>query len=429
MSAAGIPTTEVRGPDAGPTGGAAAPAWPPLARQRLLAIAVTGFLLSFAYVAAEVVLPLWATHDLGLDAAAWANVRSLRFAGVLLGVILLGAVSDRFGQRRSAVWTLLGAGGVTALFWLNSRLVLWALMPVFGTLLSTVMINLNTLTQRVSLARQGVANSVYRGVGAAAGIGAPVAATWLAVAWGGYPAVFLALGALLGVAGVILLAYPLDEPVAPLGHPRVEALRLWQSYAGALRQKPLMRFINLSQLWYNSQACVGAFAAIRLTRELGMSDRAFGLLSTAGGVVTFALIAGTAWHLDHLSLRRVHLVAGMVAAGGTLLMGASDTVLLTSAGMLVAAPVSALLIAPSSMWVSRAAGSATQVSAFAVHKVVSALCLSLAMFLLGLLESWLGIRMTLLLGGGVGLVAACGFMLLLEPPHASRGAPSEATAP
>lgn len=384
-------------------------------------MAVSAFLFSFCYTAGDVILPLWATRDLGLSAADWANLRSLRFAGVLVGVVFLGALSDRFGQRRSAVWTLLASGVAMALFWLNSSFILWALMPVFGAVVSTVFVNANTLTQLVTTTRQGVANTVYRSVGAASGILAPVAATWLAVAWGGYPPVFLLLGALLAVAAWALLAYPLDEPLTPLEHPWREVRRLWQGYAGALREKPLMRFIQVSQFFYNSIACVGVFVAIRLTRELGMSDRAFGVLGTAGGVITFVLVAAAGWHLDRISLRRLHVVGGVVAACGALLMGLSDSLALTCVGALIAMPVTTLLIAPSSMWVSRAAGRATPVAAFAVHKVMSALCVSLAMVLFGLLENWLGMRTVLLIGGTASLVSAFGFLLLPEPPPASGG--------
>jgi MFS family permease len=389
-------------------------------------VACCGFLVAFCYAAADVVLPLWATHDLGLDAADWARLRSLRFAGV--GVILLGAVSDRLGPRRCAAGALLASGLVTALFRLNSRTVLWALMPVFGALVSTAMINLNTLTQAVSATRPGVANTVYRSVGAGAAIMAPVAATFLAVAWGGYPAVFLLLALLSALGAWVLLAYPAAEPVRPFGHPWQELRGMWRGYAGALREKPLMRYLHLSQVWFSSLGCVGGFAAIRLTRELGLSDRAFGVLSTCCGVLTFALIAGTGLCLDRMSLRRLHVGAGVVAAAGALLMGASDSPWLTAAGMLVATPCSTVLIAPASMWVSQAAGGASQVAAFAVHKVITALYLSTAMFLFGVLESRLGIRGVLLLGGGVGLCTALGFLWLPEPPCLRGPGPSGVVA-
>jgi hypothetical protein len=145
-------------------------------------------------------------------------------------------------------------------------------------------------------------------------------------------------------------------------------------------------------------------------------------------VLTFALIAGTGLCLDRMSLRRLHVGAGVVAAAGALLMGASDSPWLTAAGMLVATPCSTVLIAPASMWVSQAAGGASQVAAFAVHKVITALYLSTAMFLFGVLESRLGIRGVLLLGGGVGLCTALGFLWLPEPPCLRGPGPSGVVA-
>lgn len=401
------------------------PSWPPEARRRLIALAASAFLAAFALGAADVIMPLWATRELAMSAADWANVRSLRFAGVLVGVILLGAVSDRFGQRRTAIGMLVVIGLLTALFGLNSRLLLWVLMPLFGALVSTVYVNFNTLTQQVSAARQGAANTVYRSVGAAAGIVAPVAATSLAVVWGGYPAVFLALGPLLGLAAWALLGYPAHEPLRRLEHPVVEVRLLLRGYAAAWREKSLMRFIHLTSLWYSALGGVGAFAAIRLTRELGMSDRAFGWLSTGVGALTLILLLTAGRYLDRLSLKRFHIAIGLAASVATLVMGCSDNRVLTSAGFAVAASLYVLLVGPTSMWVSRSAGPATQGSAFAVQKVIGALYVSAAMFLFGALERRIGIRFSLLLGGGVGLLTAFAFRVLPEPPapEAKTGAP------
>lgn len=393
--------------------------WPAQARRRLAGVAASGFLAAFGFAAMDVAMPLWATRDLGVTAAEWAHLRSLRFAGVLVGGLALGAASDRFGQRRSTAALLLALGAVTVLLGLNSRLLLWVLMPVYGMLVSTIMVNLNTLTQAVSMTQPGVANAVYRGVGAAAGIVAPVAATSLAAWWGGYPAAFIAAGAVLAMAGCAMFGYPAHEPLSPLEHPIRELRRLWQGYAPAWRERPLMRFIHLSNLWNGALACVGAFGAIRLTRGLGLSDRAFGLLATVAGAVTLGAIVVAGWYLDRISLRRLHGVGGMIGAAGAVLMGVSDSVALTGVGFIVGSSCLVLLIAPSSMWVSRSAGLASQGAAFSVQKVLLALTLSLSILLFGLLERWIGMRLTLLTGGVIGVIAAGTFLRLAEPaPHA-----------
>jgi len=251
---------------------------------------------------------------------------------------------------------------------------------------------------------------------AAAGIAAPVAATSLAAWCGGYPVV--------AAAGLALLAYPALEPLAPLEHPMRELRRFWQGYAAAWREKPLMRVILLANVRNGALACVGAFAAIRLTRELGMSDRAFGLLVTATGAVSLGAILAAGWCLDHVSLRRFHGVAGAIGASGAVLMGADDSVALTYAGCVVASSCGVLLAAPTSMWVSRGAGQASQGAAFSVQKVLMALSLSLCMLLLGLMERWFGMRLTLLAGGLCGVLAAGGFPSLTEPPRTSPFTPA-----
>jgi hypothetical protein len=117
----------------------------------------------------------------------------------------------------------------------------------------------------------------------------------------------------------------------------------------------------------------------------------------------------------------VHVVGGVIAAGGTLLMGASDNVALTCAGLLIVTPAYTVIVAPTSMWLSRVAGGVAQGAAFSMHKVVAALYLSLAMFVFGLLERWFGIRAVLLIGGSAGLVLSFGFFLLPDPPPPARG--------
>jgi MFS family permease len=396
------------------------PPWSPVARQRLLVVALTGLLLSFVYVAADVVLPLWVTHDLGLGAGDWARLRSLRFAGVLVGVIVLGAISDRFGQRRLGVVCLVGSGLATISFACGTRIGVWTCMPVLGALVSTVMVNLNTMTQAVSAENQGVANTIYRAVGAAAGIAAPIAATALALAWGGYPWVFVLLGCLLLLAAAVLAWYPETHALPPLAPLREEFHHLWQGYAQALGQREMLRFIHVSQLCGNLAAGVSAFAAIRFTRELGLSDQAFGALGTAAGALSFLLIVTGAWYLDRVSLRRLHAVLGLAAGAGACLLGAGDSVALSCAGFLLAVPMGAMAIAPSSMWVSRAAGTATQGAVFSVYKVVSALYVSTSMALLGLLEHWLGMRQVIFWGGILSAGVALAFLLLPEPPLRPR---------
>ncbi len=381
----------------------------------VLAVTGAGFALVLAGV--EVLLPLWTTGTLGLSAAQWAQLRSLRFTGTLVGVIILGAFSDRFGNRLLGSLAMFATAGVLALFGLAGEAALWPAMPIMGAMMSTGAINLNTLTQEVSRRRQGLANSIYRSIGALASVLAPIAGTTLAVWWRGYPPVLLAAAATMALAGLAVLAYPGEPPPQPLAGLRAELSLLWQLYRDALRQKPLMRFLHLVLLWNNVQVGVGAFAAIRFARQLGQSDAWFGGLSALCGVVTLATIMASGFILDRVPLRLLHGVVAIIASAGAIVMGASDSLYLSAAGLLINAPLMGMIFGPTSMWVSRAAVGCSQSAAFSVHKVLSAVYLTAALAIVGTLEATLGIRTLILIGGILGVATGSLLFFLPEPPR------------
>lgn len=222
-------------------------------------------------------------------------------------------------------------------------------------------------------ARQGLANTIYRSVNAGAGIVAPLAATVAAAAAGGYPPIFLLLALLVLMAAWTLARYPDDVVHPPWRSLAEEARRLWLGYAGALRERRLMQFMHLSLFCASALAGVSAFAAIRFTRELELTDSQFGLLSTMAGLLIFILILSAAWFLDRISLRILHVGTGLIAAAGSCVMGASNHLWISIGGFLVTVSMTAVIVGPSSMWVSRIAGAATQTAAFSVYNVLSAL--------------------------------------------------------
>lgn len=390
-------------------------------RQRMAAIAATAALFGLFTAGADTALPLWVTRDLGWSASQWALLRSLRFIGILLGVVLLGALSDRCGQRRLGALALAGAGLTAVAFAWLPKATTWLAMPLFGALVSTGFVNLNTLTQQVSTRRQGLANAIYRSVGAATGMLAPLLVTALASVWDGYGRVFLALAATALAAALVLGHHPEDPPSAPLGHWRAELGTMWQAYRAVLHQRELMRFIHVSNIALNATAGVGAFAAIYFTRELAQSDQRFGLFASVTGLLVFAATVLGGLFLDHVSLRRLCGWLVLVAGISCVLMGARRSPALFVSGWCVFAPTSCLFVLPISMWVSRAAGPASQAAAFSVHKIFSAAYVAGTMLLLGALERWCGIR-ALLLGGGV-LGAASALLLFHLPEPAAPRAP------
>jgi|GEM_PF-726328 len=397
------------------------------ARRRMTVVAATSVLFGLFSSGVEAVMPLWATHDLGMTAAQWAQLRSLRFAGVFLGVIALGALSDRFGQRLLGAITMLAAAVGLFAFQLGIRDVVWWLMPIYGALISTAFVNLNTLTQMISYRRQGVANSIYRSIMAGSSIIGPAAATWVGAKWGGYPRLFALCAALLVASAIVLLRYPGEETPASLGSLRAELARLGSGYVTAIRHKPLMFFINLSMIWGNALAGVGAFFAIYYTQQFMQTDEAYGRLASLAGALSLLVTIAAALVLDRLSLRKLHGVLGMATGACSLVMGISDRLSVVAGCFILFTVVANVLVGPSSMWVSRAAGEGTQTAAFSVHKVLAALYVAITMLALGWLERLIGIRLIFLYGGILGVASAAVFFLLPEPPRLEGRAVKAAT--
>jgi MFS family permease len=392
------------------------------ARQRMAVVAVSSAFFNLTAAGAEVFLPLWVTRDLGFTASQWAQLRSLRMIGVLVGVILLGALADRLGQRLIGVATMLGGALVLFALSLGYPGSIWIGMPLFGAAISTTLVNLNTLTQQISVRRQGVANTVYRSVGAATSILAPVLVTGLAAIWHGYPLVLRASALVLVVGALMLAVYPGEPLPPPLNKLTDELHSLWRGYRHVLAQRRLMSFMHVSLLWNNILAGVGTFAAIRFTQQLGQTDQEFGTLSAIAGAASLLVTAGSGFFLDRVSLRKLHGVGAILASLCSLLLGSSDVLLLSATALVIYRLLIYMLVGPTSMWVSRVAGSGTQSAAFSMQKVLGAIYVAITTAILGVLESWIGMRGIFFYGGLLGLIVSLAFFALQEPPASHREA-------
>ena len=386
------------------------------ARRKMTVLSSSALLFALVTTGLDILFPLWVTSGLGMSPAEWAELRSMRFKGVFVGVILLGTLADRFGTRRISVYSIYVLSATLALMGSGHQQLVWLLMPVLGALMSTVFVNMNAMVQLVSDRYQGVANSIYRSVGALAGIVSPVLVTGMAAWWGGYAAVLYVLAALLFCAGLLLHQHPPDPLSTSLQPLRKEFVALLGQYLTALRERPLINYILISQVWSNCLGAIGVFAAIRFTLELHLSDQQFGFVSTLGAALVFLAIAASGFILDRVSLRRLHCIAGVVAGLACMVMGASHSLALSILGYYVSIVSSTPLVGPISMWVSRAAGSASQTSAFSIHKVLSALILFLAIDLFAWLEPMIGIQRLLFYCGIAATLGAFLFLLLPEPP-------------
>jgi MFS family permease len=381
---------------------------------------------------ADAILPLWATKDLGFTADEWATLRSARFFGVLVGMIVLGALSDRFGPKPVSAAMMLGIVGALLAMALGERELVWVIFPLFGAMMSTAFVNLNTLTQMISRRRQGIANTVYRGIGAFAGMSAPLLFVWMADAWcDSYTDLFYVWMGLLVVAALVLMLFPIDTPPRPIRNLRAELAGLWAGYRGAIQNRPLVKMIVLTQAYMAVAAGVGGFAAIRFTSkvELNQPDAYWATVSSTAAAVTFVIILAGALLLDRVSLKAVHVVCGILAALAAMFMGLTDSPLLSAVAFVSFGTLWTFMIAPNSMWVSRLAAPELQTSAFSVHKLVSAALQAVVMLLLGVLEPKIGIANICILIGIANVMLAIGFLVLKPAPPARTDVPEPVTPP
>lgn len=384
------------------------------AAQRMRIVAASASIVSFYFAATDIMLPLWATSSLGMSNSQWGQLRSLRMAAVAVGVIVLGAIADHLGTRRVAMASFMTLSCISLALLPGGSSGVWFLVPAMGVLLSSSSTNLNTLTQDVTASRPGVANTIYRGISAAAAIPAPIIVTFLAARYQTYAPVLYLLAALMVLSAFILGAYP-SESAKKIGPLREEFVSLMRTYSIALRERRLLHFLLLSQIWCGLVAGALAFSAIRFTRELGMPEPAFGLLwGVIGALMLFGIMA-LGVLLDRVSLRVLHGWLALVAGTGVFLMGLGNSIVLSSVGLFLTAPVVQMSMAPNSLWVGRAVNKENQVAAFSLYKTTAALCSAGCMVLLSWLEAKVGLRMMFLCEGLAAIVLGGLLFLLREP--------------
>jgi len=380
-------------------------------RQRMSALAACAALFAISNSAFDMVAPLWATSDLGLDAAGWAHLRALRFTGTVVGILALGVLAERVGSRRMAALTLALGGCALACMGLGLPWLVALCMPLFGALVSTTFVNLNALTQQVSRQRQGLANSIYRSIAAGMAVIAPLAATALAGCFGAWSPVLHLAAFATALGGLFILLYPEER-----GDGR--SLRaVLRGFADTARNRGLWRFIVLDQAMAFSQGAFAAFAALRLTRQMGLGETAFGLVCTLGACLGLVAVLAAGLLVQRIPLAWGMATAWVLSATGSLLLGVGDHVAFGIAGTLLVAFGWPITSVPGSMWISLAGGA--NATAFTVHKIVQAGVAAAAMALVARLEPLTGMRPLLIAGGVIGLPLA---MLILRQRDPRRPA-------
>jgi len=406
-----------------PDDGAPAEPGPRTTGRRLTSVLACVFVTGLALSGLTVILPLYATGPLGLTNAQYARLLSLRTLGICLGVVVLGALGDRFGPRRVTLLCLPPAGVLMAAMGLVPLAGVIVILPILSGLLSTSFVNLNHLTQLVDHGRQGRANSLYRAVGIFAGVVAPVAATQLLAVTGRYWPVFTIIGTALGLGAVFVARYPMTEPSNAFQGWRQEARKTAGIFAGALRERHLMRFMHVVLLLAALGSAVTAFAAIRLTDELGTSKTSYGSAASVGAVVSLAAILALGVVLDRLSIKWTVIALMAWMAGAMVAMGLNASGFASAACYVAFLAGQGVYLGPMSIWVSREAGRAGLGASFATHKVLTAVYFTLAALAFSFVEPWIGITGVFLACGALSVPLLAVMALLREP--AGRVGPAD----
>lgn len=372
----------------------------------MVALATSTALFILVDAGFNVVGPLWATRDLGLTNADWAWLRSVAEFGGFVSILALGILAEHLGARWMSALALAGAGLALAGLGIGANTA--ALMAVFGAFGSIIYVSFNTLAQRVSSRRQSLANAIYRAAGAGAAIVAPALATQAAQEFGAYAPVLVAAATVLGLAGIAIVCYPDPDSARPVSRPLSATLAV---YRRCFRLPPLLSFIVLTRAFGVAMAAVGAFAALRFTRELGLGEPAFGLLCSIIAVGNLLGLLASGWIVDRLGPGRTLALAWTGCSLAALALGLSDSLGFAIAAYAVFVPLHGLCSVPLSLWsgyiVEEAGpGGPSQNAVFTVQKLFQSGVTMLAMAALGVLEPIVGMSTLIWCGGLLGLPMA-----------------------
>jgi hypothetical protein len=212
----------------------------------------------------------------------------------------------------------------------------------------------------------------------------------------------------MGIAGLVIVFFSESETVERPPRSLMEMLAIYR-HCFALR--PLLAFIAVTRGFGILVAAVGAFAALRFTRELNLSDAAFGVLCSAIAIGNLVAVLGSGWLVNRLGASRVLGLAWAGCGAAAIAIGLSDSLVLAITGYALFVPLQSMCSVPLSLWSSRIAKDAgaegpSENTVFTIQKGFQSGTTMLVMAMLGVLEPVLGMGTLMWCGGLIGMPLA-----------------------
>jgi MFS family permease len=370
------------------------------ARSRVKMVTAAAFTNGLAIAAFAAVLPLYASQNLGMTEAQYARLTSVRMTGTMIGVVVLGAIADRFGTRATTIALLLVGGVLHAAMGVSPLFLFVALMPLIGAVASAIFVNLNYLTQAVGEARQGWSNTLYRAAGMLASIIAPIIATrllnWPITLYG-------CIGAMLAASTVFVIAYPLQEPRVRFAGWANEFRGMGRMYAGALAQRAMILLVVTTALWHAMALAAMTFVPLRLTEELGVSNTDYGYIVAGSSGIAMVVLLTLGPVLSRTSVKRMTLITQTLGTVCLIALGFTTSVWLTVTLYVLFTAAMTSAVAPMFMWVTRARGPVTITAAMSTQKVFAGFLAASSAIVFAMLQPVIGTPWLLIASGVVTL--------------------------
>ncbi|MEM1011553.1 MAG: hypothetical protein AAGI46_04955 [Planctomycetota bacterium] len=373
------------------------------------------------------ILPLWAARDLGLTAGEWSLLRSTRVIGTFGMMVLLTIITPWLTPTSLATGALLLTALAIAAMSIFGETGLFVWVMLLGGGVSASFVGINALTQLVSRRRQGSANAAVRGAITSGKLLAPIAATSAASLLGGYLAVLASASVLLVLAAGSLAFFPIGRDTHPArrgseatgrASTRI-AKRVADAFVSPLRNRPLQKFIHLSEVPRELILIAPGFAAIRLVTDMGQPDAIVGVTVTSASIGTLLASFWYARHLDSASLRKTKFLISVSASLAIVAAGLAANWWMLAGAIGLMCWFANFNGAPMSMWISRVTGALPISSSLTHHKLVSSGYGVVVALAFAALEPHIGLASVLITLGVAGVVTSFPILLLEEPDPSS----------